>query len=217
MPYTQNRERRTFDAFGRIGLDDPKPDNKIRNFRNPTKLSAAVGGTGRNSRRDVAKVEKLLGDAGTLDLKQTDGPTGYWGMRTDEATRQFQKKHGLKTDAEIKPNGPTLQKLRDVRDAAKQRKERRGDRPTPKKSKIDWSASDKADTLERMAREKIENDAKKEYMRKLAREEAREKAIKDASKPRKPSRPARGGGAPMGGFKQPGYQPWDYDPYKFLE
>lgn len=74
-------------------------------------LSSSVGDFGRNDRKDVATVENMLGKTGDLDLKQTDGPTGYWGMRTSDATKAFQKKNKLKIDGQINPNGPTLQKL----------------------------------------------------------------------------------------------------------
>ena len=70
-----------------------------------------MGESGQNKRRDVAKVETMLGQAGALDLKQTDGPTGYWGTRTAEATKKVQADNDLKVDAEIKPNGPTIEVL----------------------------------------------------------------------------------------------------------
>ncbi len=86
----------------------PKPRPKTET------LSASVGDAGTNDRKDVAKVEKMLGKTGDLDLKQTDGPTGYWGMRTSDATKAFQKKNKLKVDGQINPTGPTLKKLGDA-------------------------------------------------------------------------------------------------------
>ena len=121
----------TRDPFGRLGPEDTEPDTEITAIKNPTTLQAPVGDTGQNRRRDVAKTEQLLDKAGTLDLKKTDGPNGFWGTRTSDATKMFQKQNGLKVDAEINPNGPTIQKLSqitDTRDATKRRKERRDQR-----------------------------------------------------------------------------------------
>ena len=101
------------DPFGRI-MPKPAPDPEIEDLREPHKLSAPVGEQGRNNRRDVAKTEKLLGHTGDLDLKQTKGPTGYWGMRTQDATRKFQKRHGLKVDGQINPGGETIRTLAKV-------------------------------------------------------------------------------------------------------
>ena len=98
------------DPFGRLGVDD-EPDTEIAEIKNPTALKAPVGDTGQNSRRDVAKTEQLLGQAGTLDLKKTDGPTGYWGTRTSHATKAFQKQNGLKVDGQINPGGETIRAL----------------------------------------------------------------------------------------------------------
>lgn len=101
------------DPFGRIAtLSVPEPE--ISGIRNPASLSAPVGTTGQNQRRDVAKVETLLGSAGELDLKKTDGPTGYWGFRTEDATKTFQKKHGLKVDGLVNPGGETVTKLAEI-------------------------------------------------------------------------------------------------------
>ena len=98
------------DPFGRLGEDD-EPDTEIAEIKNPTALKAPVGDTGQNSRCDVAKTEQLLGQAGTLDLKKTDGPTGYWGTRTSHATKAFQKQNGLKVDGQINPGGETIRAL----------------------------------------------------------------------------------------------------------
>ncbi len=87
---------------------------EIADIKKPATLSSSVGDRGTNKRRDVAKVEKMLGDAGTLDLKKTDGPTGYWGMRTSDATKAFQKKNNLKIDGQINPAGETVKKLGQV-------------------------------------------------------------------------------------------------------
>lgn len=128
MPDTPLNQRKQFDGFGRIQLDDDALDTEIADIKNPAALSGSVGQSGQNNRRDVAKVETMLGEAGALDLKQTDGPTGYWGTRTAEATKKVQADNGLKVDAEINPNGPTVRKLGEIanpRNATKRRKERR--------------------------------------------------------------------------------------------
>lgn len=98
------------DPFGRL-LADPGPDPDILGFKNPFRIRDSVGMEGLNSRRDVAKVENLLGRAGALDLAKTDGVTGFFGARTDEAVKKFQKDRGLKVDGLINPNGPTLKTL----------------------------------------------------------------------------------------------------------
>lgn len=81
-------------------------------------LSAPVGRTGANDPADVAAVEQLLGQAEYLDLDQTDGPTGYFGFRLEDAIRCFQKDHGLKVDGTLLPEGPTLASLHQAVPAA---------------------------------------------------------------------------------------------------
>ena len=104
------RQRDLPDPFGRLTAE-PKPEPEISNFRNPFRIRDSVGMEGMNSRRDVAKVESLLGRAGALDLAETDGVTGFFGARADEAVKKFQKDHGLRVDGLINPNGPTLRTL----------------------------------------------------------------------------------------------------------
>ena len=95
------------DPFGRV-LAEPKPDPEISNLRNLFRISQSVGMEGRNKRRDVAKVESLLGRLGELNLAETDGVTGFAGARLDEAVRRFQKRHRLKVDGQINPGGETI-------------------------------------------------------------------------------------------------------------
>lgn len=111
MPYTPMNERKRVDGFGRIQVDVDAPDIQITDIKNPITLTSSVGNSGQNTRRDVAKVETVLDQVGALDLKQTDGPTGYWGTRTADATKKVQADHGLKADAEINPIGPTIKTL----------------------------------------------------------------------------------------------------------
>lgn len=124
---TQDEDR---DPFGRIPGPD-LPDPEIEDLDEPASLSATVGETGKNHRRDVAKAETMLGRAGALDLNKTDGPTGYWGMRTAEATRNFQKKHGLKVDGVMKPGGETIRTLADVAGKADARRLELAQVPVP--------------------------------------------------------------------------------------
>ena len=96
------------DPFGRIRspVYDDRPDT-----RGLSTISQSVGMEGANNRTDVAVAEKLLHQNGVLDTNQTKGPTGYLGMRADQAIRTFQKDRGLKVDGLMLPNGPTIQAL----------------------------------------------------------------------------------------------------------
>lgn len=89
-------------------LAKPKPDPEISNLKNLFQISDSIGMEGRNNRRDVAKVETLLGRLGELNLDETEGVTGYAGARLDEAIRRFQKRHTLKVDGQINPGGETI-------------------------------------------------------------------------------------------------------------
>jgi len=94
-------------------------------------LSGPVGMEGTNDRRDVAKVEGLLGKTGHLDLSKTDGATGYFDARTDQATRQFQKDHGLKVDGLLNPGGSTISTMHDRFAPAAARPATGGTKPAP--------------------------------------------------------------------------------------
>ena len=99
------------DPFGRV-MPAPRPEPELMDLGDLSQIQAPVGLEGRNDRRDVAKVESLLGRAGDLNLAETDGVTGYAGLRLDEAIRQFQKQHHLKVDGQINPGGETITALR---------------------------------------------------------------------------------------------------------
>ncbi len=101
------------DPFGRL-MPKPSADTEISNLGDLGALGQSVGVQGKNQRPDVAKAETMLGKAGALALKKTDGPTGYWGMRTEDATKRFQKQQGLKIDGQINPGGETIRKLTEV-------------------------------------------------------------------------------------------------------
>lgn len=109
-------ERGLPDAFGRV-LPESGPDPEIEDLGDPLHLQDSVGVDGTNRRRDVAKVESLLGRTGDLDLSQTDGVTGFVGLRLDEAIRRFQKRHGLKVDGHVAPGGETITTLGAVLEA----------------------------------------------------------------------------------------------------
>lgn len=105
------KRRRPFDErpdpFGRLPELLPEPDARPA-FDDPLALAEPVGADGRNRRDDVARIETLLDAAGYLDLDETDGPTGFFGQRLDQAIRRFQKDRGLKIDGAILPGGETI-------------------------------------------------------------------------------------------------------------
>jgi peptidoglycan hydrolase-like protein with peptidoglycan-binding domain len=98
------------DPFGRV-MARPGPEPELMDLGELYHIRAPIGMAGLNDRRDVARVERLLGRAGVLDLDETDGVTGYAGLRLDEAIRGFQKRHGLKVDGQINPGGETITAL----------------------------------------------------------------------------------------------------------
>lgn len=77
----------------------------------PFDVSSTVGLQGPNKRDDVRKVETLLGRHGYMDLKPTDGPTGYPGTRLVQGIQKFQKDKGLKRDGFLRPGGETIRAL----------------------------------------------------------------------------------------------------------
>jgi hypothetical protein len=66
-----------------------------------------------NGRRDVFKVESILADAGDLDFAGTNGPNGYGHYTLDDGVRRYQKRTGLKVDGWLRPDGPTVTKMRE--------------------------------------------------------------------------------------------------------
>ncbi|MAO54179.1 MAG: hypothetical protein CMM61_00590 [Rhodospirillaceae bacterium] len=96
------------DPFGRVAADDP---DDAFDFSDPFHPAAAVGARGRNAPNDVANLEGLLRLAGDMDLVPTDGPTGYFGARLDDAIRAFQRRNGLTVDSAVHPGGETLRAL----------------------------------------------------------------------------------------------------------
>lgn len=207
MTYTPINERKQYDGFGRIQIDEEALDTEVADIRNPTNLSNSVGESGQNNRQDVAKVETMLGQAGALDLKQTDGPTGYWGVRTAEATKKVQAENGLTVDAEIKPNGPTIKKLdqiADTRNATKLRKERRERRRSKHPARPEQTTEDPylktgIDVLQSM----IEDRAREKAQERLTGTERRRQELKRRNEKPQSARPSRGGGFGGGGPLNP--------------
>ena len=74
-------------------------------------ISQAIGRNGKNNAVDIRKVETLLGRMGHLDLNKTDGATGYFGARLEDAVKSYQKDNGLKVDGSINPGGETIAQL----------------------------------------------------------------------------------------------------------
>lgn len=97
------------DPFGRVGMGAWR--RRRKSSRGLDVLDAPVGRRGDNDRIDVAKIETLLGKSGYLDLDATEGPTGYYGARVEDALKRFQKDGGLKADGLVNPDGPTLAAL----------------------------------------------------------------------------------------------------------
>jgi hypothetical protein len=76
-------------------------------------LADTVGLGRMNGRRDVFKVESILADAGDLDFAGTNGPSGYGHYTLDDGVRRYQKRTGLKVDGWLRPDGPTVTKMRE--------------------------------------------------------------------------------------------------------
>gem|GEM_PF-2627762 len=76
-------------------------------------LENTVGLGRSNNRHDIYKVESLLANTGDLDTSHTDGPTGFGLYTVDEAVRKFQDRNGLKVDGWLRPDGPTIGKLKE--------------------------------------------------------------------------------------------------------
>ncbi|WP_341896406.1 peptidoglycan-binding protein [Ferrovibrio terrae] len=100
-------------------------------------LQDGVGADQANRRGDVFKLQALLHREGFLDSAATEGPTGFWGGRDDEALRNFQKEHGLNVDGFAAPSGETISTIRGFYQprrptpAGVYTREVRGDEPPP--------------------------------------------------------------------------------------
>ena len=106
----QEERVRKRDPFGR--LSDPSTTRlEASGLGSLFTLGNPVGRRGGNNRRDVARVETLLGGTGHLDLNQTEGPTGYFGDRLDQVICGFQKDNSLRVDGVLNPGGETINAL----------------------------------------------------------------------------------------------------------
>ena len=95
------------DPFGRLMSDDGSQD-KFRGMSDVFNITSPVGPNDENTPDDVARVEILMDHVGELDLKQTEGPTGFYGERLRQAIMAFQKRASLPTTARITPTGTTM-------------------------------------------------------------------------------------------------------------
>ena len=88
-------------------------DRLLQDFRPElTNLKSNVGRHDDDDPADVAKVQSLLSAAGKTDLKELNGPTGFYSDRhLEEPLKRLQREHGLMVDALVKPGGPTIRKL----------------------------------------------------------------------------------------------------------
>ncbi|NQV46543.1 MAG: peptidoglycan-binding protein [Rhodospirillaceae bacterium] len=74
-------------------------------------ITQPIGRTAKNRKDDVRRIEALLERLGHLDTKPTDGATGYFGTRLEDAIKGFQKDNGLMTDGRINADGETIKAL----------------------------------------------------------------------------------------------------------
>lgn len=104
------------DATGRQIDSAPEIDD-LEAFR-PTvlrgdlELSGPVGARQKNRLTDLIGVKKALAKTGHLDFDVTEEASDKAGPRFQAALGRFQREHGLKADAVVKRDGPTLKALR---------------------------------------------------------------------------------------------------------
>lgn len=106
MDNAQAPTNKIADPFGRM-LPDDGSQTRFHDMANTTMLEAAVGPTDDNHPDDVAKTEIMLNRAGLLDLRETEGPTGFYGERLRQAITALQRQSGLAETGRIVPNDPT--------------------------------------------------------------------------------------------------------------
>ncbi|NQV45765.1 MAG: peptidoglycan-binding protein [Rhodospirillales bacterium] len=106
MDNAQTPTNKALDPFGRMIPDDGS-QTRFRDMANTTMLEAAVGPTDDNRPDDIAKTEVMLNRIGLLDLRETEGPTGYYGERLRQAITALQRQSGLTETGRIVPNDPT--------------------------------------------------------------------------------------------------------------
>lgn len=111
MQNTSNDPNTERDPFGRIVSDDGSQD-RFRSMSDISSLEAPVGPTDENRPDDVAKAEIMLDHVDLLDLRETEGPTGYFGERLRQAILAFQKHIGQPQTGRILPYDATHTLLR---------------------------------------------------------------------------------------------------------
>ena len=117
MEHFPNPEQASTDPFGRMIPDDGIQD-RFRDMSDVITLEAAVGPTDENRPDDVAKVEIMLDQMGFLDLRETEGPTGFYGERMRQAIITLQRQLGLMENGRIEPGDPAHMALqRSTKDA----------------------------------------------------------------------------------------------------
>lgn len=109
--------------FGRIADSDGSQE-KLRAIRDLANIAKPVGIDLDNEPEDVARVEMLLDQTGDMDLKPSEGPTGYVGQRLIDAIVAFQKRNKLPPSGFIHPGDATHRAL-------VQQTGERGGQPTP--------------------------------------------------------------------------------------
>ncbi len=74
-------------------------------------INNTIGRTDANDSNDIRDLETLLSRTGHLNLNKTDGPTGYFGTRLEQAIKSYQKDNDLKVDGRLNPGGETVVQL----------------------------------------------------------------------------------------------------------
>lgn len=126
--------------------DNAAANSAVRNLQSKTtsSLSGSVGFGGDNKPDDVRKVSEAMVANGRIDQPTSDATDAF---NSKIITAQQDMADGLRPDAEINPNGPTIQKLDQMagtRNATKRRKERRDER------RADAAASGKRNAIDQI-------------------------------------------------------------------
>jgi len=98
------------DPFGRVRTSDGSQEN-LKSIADLANIKKPVGIDLDNNADDVARLEMLLDQTGDMDLKPSEGPTGYFGQRLLEAITRFQKRMGLPPTGMVRPGDQTHRAL----------------------------------------------------------------------------------------------------------
>jgi len=159
------------------------------------------------------------------------GMTPYPDEPMFDGIKAYQKVNKLKVDGVMKPGGETEKSMnkrvaeaqaaeRARHDATARRKERRDALRRDRRHAKTDEASPFLDTLEKAAREKLEDDPKIKYIDEVTKDSQRKEAVRRAKTPPKNARPFRGGGGGGTGINPKRYSPYgrgSYDPYEWLD